>query len=159
MLLNNDCCIQPGRERVVMLAHEWLGTPYHTGAMVKGAGVDCLTLLAVVFAEAELVGKIDIPYYPGDWHLHRESERYMQGLLQYTHEVTSPLPGDIALWKFGRCFSHGAIVINWPVIIHAYVGRECMLEDASKAKWLSHIGEHSEDTGKVRPVKFFSIFP
>ncbi len=145
------------RARAVQAAYTWLGTPYHTGGRVKSAGVDCLTLLAEVFTEAGLVERIDIPYYPNDWHLHRESERYLQGLLHYTQEVTEPLPGDIALWKFGRCFSHGAIVVEWPVIIHAYVGRECTLEDASKAKWLTHIGENTEDKGKRRPVRFFSV--
>lgn len=121
------------RARVVKTAHEWLGTPYHTGGRVKGVGADCLTLLAGVFEEAGLVGHMEIPYYPNDWHLHRAAERYLNGLLQYAHEVSEPLPGDIALWKFGRCFSHGAIVVQWPVIIHAYVDRACTLEDASKA--------------------------
>ncbi len=146
------------RARVVAVAREWLGTPYHTGGRVKDAGVDCLTLLAEVFHEAGLVEKIDIPYYPNDWHLHRAAERYLDGLLQYTREISAPLPGDIALWKFGRCFSHGAIVIEWPIIIHAYVGRECTLEDASKAKWLSHIGEDAGESAKLRPVRFFSVF-
>lgn len=142
------------RVHVVAVARSWLGTPYHTGGRIKSVGADCLTLLAEVFMEAGLVGGIEIPYYPGDWHLHRETERYLEGLLKYTHEVQSPLPGDIALWKFGRCFSHGAIVVKWPVVIHAYVGRECTLEDAEKARWLSHIGDNT----KPRPVKFFSIW-
>jgi len=146
------------RRRVVEVAHEWLGTPYHTGGRVKGVGVDCLTLLAEVFQEAGVVGHVDIPYYPNDWHLHREAERYMNGLLQYTHEIPEPLPGDIALWKFGRCFSHGAIVVKWPVIIHAYVSQECTLEDASKARWLSTIGENTFAKGKLRPVRFFSVW-
>ena len=49
------------RARVVAIAHEWLGTPYHTGGRLKGVGVDCLTLLAGVFSEAGLVGQVDIP--------------------------------------------------------------------------------------------------
>lgn len=146
------------RARVVSVARTWLGTPYHTGGRVKGVGVDCLTLLAEVFAEAGLVPPVEIPYYPGDWHLHRASERYLQGLTKYTHEIETPLPGDIALWKFGRCFSHGAIVIKWPIIIHAYVGRECTLEDVSKAKWLLYVGENKGGEGKPRPVRFFSAF-
>ncbi len=36
-----------------------------------------------------------------------------------------PLAGDVAVFRFGRTFSHGAIVVEWPVVIHAYwaVGR------------------------------------
>ena len=36
--------------------------------------------------------------------------------------VAEPLPGDIVLYKFGRCFSHAGIVIAWPQIIHSYRG-------------------------------------
>lgn len=146
------------RSRIIAVAHTWLGTPYHTGGRIKGVGVDCLTLLAEVFHEAGLIARVDIPYYPNDWHLHRAAERYLEGLLRYTHEIDVPLPGDIALWKFGRCFSHGAIVVKWPVIIHAYVDQECTLEDASRAKWLSTIGENTGDKGKPRPVRFFSVW-
>lgn len=146
------------RARVIEVAHTWIGTSYHIGGRIKGAGADCLTLLAEVYAEAGIVGAVDVPYYPGDWHLHRASERYLEGLLRYAHEVEAPLSGDIALWKFGRCFSHGAIVVKWPVIIHAYLGRECTLEDASKARWFSHVGENSGSQGKPRPVRFFSVF-
>jgi cell wall-associated NlpC family hydrolase len=147
------------RQRIVEVAHTWLGTPYHIMGRVKGSGCDCLTLLAEVYAEAGIVPHIDIPFYSHDWHLHRGAERYLEGLLRYTSECTYlPQPGDIALWKFGRCFSHGAIIIEWPAIIHAYAGRACVLENAEAATWLSYIGEHINDTGKRRPVRFFSVF-
>ena len=139
--------ISEKRELVINIAKTWLGTPYHTGGRVKNAGVDCLTLLAEVYSEAGIIARPEIPYYPNDWHLHRSSERYLEGLLQYAHEVETPLAGDIAMWKFGRCFSHGAIVVEYPVIIHAYTGRECTLEDASKAAWLAD-----------RKCMFFSVF-
>lgn len=148
------------RRQVIQAAHEWVGTPYHHAGRVKGAGVDCLTLLAEVYHEAGLIDKIKIPYYPMDWHLHRDAERYMDGLLSYTREldlVAKPQPGDVALWKFGRCFSHGAIVVEWPIIIHAYVGRSVTRENVEQSVWLSHIGENTEGKGRLRPVKFFSL--
>jgi cell wall-associated NlpC family hydrolase len=148
------------RQRVVSVARSWVGTPYHSGARVKGktGGVDCLTVLAEVFTEAGLVPRIPIPHYPPDWHLHRSVERYLEGLLKYTKEIQGPpQPGDIALWKFGRCFSHGAIVIAWPQVIHAYVGSSVRLENAETAQWLKFVGEGVE-RGKPRPVRFFSIW-
>ena len=148
-----------GRRNVISVARSWLGTPYHAGGRVKGAGVDCLTLLAEVYAEAGAVPYVDVPYYPHDWHLHRSEERYLNGLLRYAHEIDAlPEPGDIALWKFGRCFSHGAIVVEWPIIIHAYVGRACVMENAATATWLSHIGENANRQGKARPMRFFSVW-
>lgn len=127
---------------------------------LKKAGVDCLTLLAEVYQEAGLVDPIKIPYYPPDWHLHRDAERYMEGLLTYTREldpVKLPEPGDVVLWRFGRCFSHGAIVVQWPMVIHAYLNRVVSYENVEQATWLNVIGEQVEGRGQPRPVKFFSL--
>jgi NlpC/P60 family putative phage cell wall peptidase len=146
------------RQRVVEVAKSFISTPYHHMGMIKGVGVDCLTLLAAVFNEAGLIEQPEIPYYPSDWMLHRDAERYLEGVMKYCREVPTPQPGDIALWKFGRCFSHGAIVIEWPMIIHAYWRRNCILEDALAATWLTRIGENGPDQGKERQVRFFSFW-
>jgi cell wall-associated NlpC family hydrolase len=166
--------IDAEREAVVAEARQWLRTPYHHMGRVKGAGVDCATLLAEIYARAGVVSPVAIPFYPPDWHLHREAERYLGFVLEHAQELSppsltlplkgggdswsgglAPLPADIALWRFGRCFSHGAIVIDWPVVIHAYAGKGCILEDASRARWLSQIGERGG--AQPRPVKFFRL--
>ncbi len=68
--------------------------------------------------EAGLIHQVEVPKYSHQWHLHRSEELYLNGLLGHTHEIEGPpLPGDIVLWKFGRCYSHGAIVVEWPTII------------------------------------------
>jgi cell wall-associated NlpC family hydrolase len=109
------------RAAVITEAISWIGTPFHHEARIKGAGVDCLMLLAEVYERAGVVDHITVEHYPSDWHLHRDAERYMEGLLRYGHEIeATPLPGDIALFKYGRVFSHGAIVVEWPRVIHAY---------------------------------------
>lgn len=149
---------QVERQRVIAVAQSYLRTPYHHAGRVKGVGVDCLTLLALVYSESGLIDTPEIPHYPPDWHLHRSTERYLNGLLQYTREVPVPQPGDIALWRFGRAFSHGAIVIQWPQIIHAYVGSGCVLEDANRAVWLRTVGESAQNRGKEREIKFFSCW-
>ena len=150
---------QDERASVVAEALSWQTTPYHHRGRVKGAGVDCLTLLAEVFAGAGLLPRIDIPHYPKDWMHHRDAERYLEGLLQYAIEIeTPPQPGDIVLWKFGRCFSHGAIVIEWPMVVHACAGRNVSIDNAEAAKWLTHIGEITEDAGKPRPRRTFSFW-
>lgn len=141
------------REWVVKIAKEWIGTPYRSHAQIKGIGCDCLTLLSGVFSEAGLVKNAKIPHYSPDFMKHRSAEMYLQGLLGYAHEINGmPQPGDIALWKFGRCFSHSAIVVQWPVIIHAFVHKHVMQENADNAQWLKYIGR------QLRPVKFFSYW-
>jgi len=163
------------RLAVVAEAESWLGTPYHHEARIKGHGVDCAQILVGVFANVGLIEPVVLPHYPMDWNLHRDEERYLDILGRYTCEIDGPahfdpgvgaagqplgagkvLPGDIVVWKFGRCFSHGAIVVAWPIVIHAYVGSICVLEDAEKASWLAQIGEG--EVRKPRPRKFFSYW-
>lgn len=147
------------RRRVVKEALSWQKTAYVHQARIKGVGCDCITLLAGVFENAGLISRVDIPHYPSDWMAHRDAERYMEGLMKYSHEITGlPHPGDIALWKFGRCFSHGAIVIDWPVVIHAKIGAGTIQENVWSATWLTHIGENVNDKGKPRPMKLFSFW-
>jgi cell wall-associated NlpC family hydrolase len=135
------------RAAVVREATEWIGTPFHHAARVKGAGTDCLMLLAECHERAGVIGHIDVPHYSQDWHCHRDAERYMDGLLGYAREIEGPPePGDIALFRFGRTFSHGAIVVEWPRVIHAYWNIGVVWGDATLHPLVD------------RPVRFFSPF-
>ena len=70
-----------------------------------------------------------------DWHLHRSAERYLGWVTRYCKKVerAEPLPGDIVVYRYGRCISHGALVIGWPEIIHAYLGLGVVLADGNDA--------------------------
>ena len=61
--------IDTERAAVVAEARQWLRTPYHHMGRVRGAGVDCATLLAEVYARAGMVEPVAIEFYPPDWHL------------------------------------------------------------------------------------------
>ena len=117
------------RVAVVAEARTWLRTPYHHAARLKGVGVDCAMFLAEVYAAVGLVPRIEPEPYPPDWHLHRGEERFKAWLNRYAVRVDSPLPGDVAMYRFGRAASHGAIVIAWPRIIHARIGAGVELAD------------------------------
>jgi cell wall-associated NlpC family hydrolase len=111
------------RRRLAAVEHAraWLRTPYHHMGRVQGGGTDCLMLLVEVYQAAGIIRHIDVPFYPPDWNLHRSAERYLDGLMCFAHEVAGPPQlGDVALFKFGRCFAHGAIVVSWPRLIHAW---------------------------------------
>lgn len=109
------------RSAVVAEAMTWLRTPYHHRGRLKGVGTDCAMILAEVFEKVGLIPHIEIEHYPQDWMLHRDEERYLGWVTKYAHRVETPKPGDIALYRFGRCVSHGAIVVEWPMIVHAYI--------------------------------------
>jgi cell wall-associated NlpC family hydrolase len=102
-------------------AMSWLGTPYHHEARVKGAGVDCGQFPAAVFEACGLIPHVEIEHYTYDWHLHRDDERYLNYVEAFFTKVDSPQAGDLALFKYGRVISHSAIVIEWPLVIHAYI--------------------------------------
>jgi cell wall-associated NlpC family hydrolase len=143
----------PRRLAVIEEAVGWLRTPYHHMARVKGVGADCLTLLAEVYEKAGVIPHVEVPFYPPDWNLHRAAERYLDGVMSYAREVparddaVSPQPGDIAVFKFGRCFAHGAIVLQWPRLIHAWHNSGVVYADATQGQLAG------------RPVRIFDPFP
>ena len=85
------------RSQVIAEAETWLGTPYHHMGRVRGGGTDCLMLLAEVFASAGVIPRIEVPFYPQDWHLHRDAERYLNGWCD-TREKFRGCPSR-AMWR------------------------------------------------------------
>ena len=98
------------QDRIVAEARRYLDTPYHPGADVLGVGIDCAMLLVRVFCDTGLVPMIDPRPYPPDWHLHRGEERFLGWIQDRANRVKNPEPGDVALFRYGRCVSHGGIV-------------------------------------------------
>lgn len=137
---------------ILAAAERWLGTPFHHAARLHGVGVDCANFLCAIYEEAGLVDYIELPHYPPDWMMHRSEERFLAHVLDArAREVPEPLPGDIALFKFGRCYSHGAIVTQWPEVIHAMAPLGAVVRgDATKYPLLDH-------GGQPRPVKFYTL--
>jgi cell wall-associated NlpC family hydrolase len=120
------------RAQVVRAAQEWLGTPYHHHGRVKKAGADCAMFPLEVYQSCGIL-PLDYqpPQYSVQWHLHRSEELYLQAIQGFVNEVSSPpLPADFVVFRFGRTYSHGAIVIEWPTIIHSYIPHGVLLSDA-----------------------------
>lgn len=136
------------RQEVIRVAKTWLGTPYHHVAKVKHAGADCAMFPLAVYQECGVLpADFDPPAYSMQWHLHHSEEIYLQTIAPFTREKSgAPLPADFVVFKFGRAFSHGAIVINWPLIIHSYIPHGVLLGNALQDGEL--IG---------REIKFFEV--
>ena len=120
------------RNEIIRAAREWLGTPYHHRARVKKAGADCAMFPLAVYQECGVIpADFRPPAYQMQWHLHRGEEMYLETIAPYVNEKAStPLPADFVIFKFGRAFSHGAIVVEWPLIIHSYIPHGVLLSDA-----------------------------
>ena len=123
------------RQIVVDEALSWKGTPHRHEAMVKGCGVDCARILIASYEAAGILkpGECRPPHYSHDFQLHQNPE-YLNWIQKYCVKIDGdPLPGDIAVFNFGRGPSHGGIVIDWPRIVHAYVGLGVIVSNVNEA--------------------------
>lgn len=124
---------EEGRAAVVRVAMEYEGTKYHHQGMIKGVGVDCATLIICVFEEAGVVATSEIAPWLPQWFLHKGEEKYLNEVRKYATEITEAEAqiGDIVVYKMGRTFSHGAIIIEpgWPTILHAVQDAGMVIRD------------------------------
>ena len=129
------------RQHVIHEAKSWLRTPFAHRGKVKGAGVDCAVLAIAVYQACWLVpAAYEPPPYKMDWHLHHghhwpsgqtyrgheehaledcAEEVYLREVLKLASPAGTPTPGCLALFQFGRAYAHGAIVLMWPLLVHA----------------------------------------
>jgi NlpC/P60 family putative phage cell wall peptidase len=142
--------LQAERARVVEAARAWIGTPYHHMADLRGLGVDCAMLLVRVFCDLGLVAPLDPRPYTKDWMLHRDDERYLSFLVASAREVEAPDPGDVILFRVGRCYAHGGIVTKPDplTILHAFAPAACVVEEP--------VSRNAQLAGRLSSAKFFS---
>lgn len=143
------------RAAVVGEARSWLRTPYRDGACVKGAGVDCGTYLIKAYANAGMIDDFSPGYYAPQHHLHSNEERYLGLVLDRATEFEGPPGlGDIVMFKIGRVFAHGAIVIGWPRVIHA-------VRDANGGVIIDNVERCIIGSRALNnlPRKFFTLWP
>jgi cell wall-associated NlpC family hydrolase len=146
------------RIRVIDEARTWIGTPYHDAGRIKGVGVDCLTLILQVYEDAGVIDHYDPGYYSPEFHLHSDTPIYLNGMLELCDEIEKKdiLPADVAMFRFGRQFSHGAIITEWPNVIHSFNFRPVVEDNVDQTSFLNTVGEPQIGMeGKPRPMRFF----
>ncbi len=140
--------IDPRRQQLIDEARTWLNTPWHHEGKIKGAGVDCGQILIEIYVNCGLIERPTVASYPRDWALHKKEERYLTIVERYCHQVDVPEPGDIVVYKQGKSFSHGGLVIKWPQIIHAHTDLGVVYAE----------GDQGELVKNNRPRRFYSFF-
>jgi cell wall-associated NlpC family hydrolase len=140
------------RAAVVSEARKWIGTPYHNCADVRGSGVDCGMLIVRVFVDTRLCAPFDPRPYPPDWHFHRGDERYLGFVFDRCAEVDEPEAGDVIVFRYGRCYSHGGIVTRTrPLIfVHAYWPVKRVIEE--------ELARNIQLSAPARAPRFFSFW-
>jgi cell wall-associated NlpC family hydrolase len=133
------------RDAFVAEARSWVGTPYHLGAMVKGAGCDCGTFLLGALQACGMAKAECIERFTHDWFFHTDDPRYLRAMLRNARKVAEEisyrtlhaLPGDLALTRSSnsRLYNHGGIVVKWPKVIHAIHPAVCECDATAHELW------------------------
>lgn len=133
------------RARIVQEAKTWVQTPWHHQGRVKGIGVDCAQLLIGVYAWVGIIRDFEPEHYGIDWAFHRDEPRFLTQLLEHCIRVRAPLPGDIALYTYGRHASHGGICLGDGLLLHAWrdEGKVTITELAAPTLAERHAGFYS----------------
>ena len=149
-----------GRTAIVREGLSWIGTPFRDCADVKGpkGAVDCAMLLVRCYVDTGRLPPFDPRPYPPRWHLHKDRQRFLEWVEDKLggRRVERPRLGDVVIWQFGRCFSHGAILINRQEVVHAYAhARMCITSrlDEHPLKFVGH-GAHE----LPRPVRYYDVW-
>lgn len=151
------------RARVCAIARTWLGTPFRDQGKVKGpnGAVDCAMLLVATFQEAGLLDPAYDPRpYPPQFHLHNKEERFLAQIARIIElrdcgkEVQrEPIPGDVAVYRVGKCFSHGGLVVESGQLLHAYYKTGHVTVSPLYEIELARLND-----GKPRPRKIFDLW-
>ena len=107
------------REAAIKEASTWIRTPWYHRGKIKGSGVDCVQFIVQVYQRIGALGEVVIDDYAQEWALHRHEQKLLAHLRVYAHAVDKPRPADLAVYHYGRSFSHVALVVDWPRVIHA----------------------------------------
>ena len=142
------------RAALVAEARSWLGTPFRDQADVKGGGVDCAMLLVRSAVDTGLVPPFDPRPYPPQWHLHRDEERFLAIVGRLGREVQrEAIPGDVIVYRVGRCFSHGGVIIEGDHVLHAYYKTGHVAISPLHEAQLARLKD-----GRPRPFKLFDLW-
>jgi cell wall-associated NlpC family hydrolase len=110
------------RAAFIAAALSWVGTPYRQLGYTKGpkGAVDCSMLLVGALVEGRVFEPFDPRPYSPNWFLARSEEKYLAWLDTIGAPTTNPKPGDVIVYKMGRCYAHSAIIVDDRVMVHAY---------------------------------------
>jgi hypothetical protein len=149
-----------GRAAIMREGLSWVGTPFRDCGDVKGqnGAVDCAMLLVRSYVDTGHLVSFDPRPYPPRWHLHKDRERFLEWVEEKLGgvRVERPRLGDVVIWQFGRCFSHGAILINSEEVVHAYAPARMCLTSRLDEHPLKFVGRGSHEL--PRPVRFYDVW-
>lgn len=111
-------------DQIIRVAREWIGTPYHHQASLKGIGTDCIGLVRGVYRELYGVEAPELINYSVDWGDANGNEDMVAAADKYLEPVplTQLGAGHVILvrWQDRRVAKHCMIMTSDTTAIHAY---------------------------------------
>ena len=99
--------------------------PYrHRGVTMRGC--DCTGLLIGILNNMGLLKNYKLRKYKFDWNLHAGAiPIILDEILQYGDIVDTKEPGDVLVFRFGKCDAHCGIHVGNNQFIHSVVTAKC----------------------------------
>ena len=137
-------------EKIIEEAKTWIGVPYvHRGINKRGA--DCTGMLIGILQTLGYGPNFFLRKYPKDWNLHAMANDYIvEQLAQVAIRVPKKdkQPGDVLVFRWGKCNSHTGVLFNEHLFIHSMAGSVCRyssLKREEHSKRMSMIFRIEED--------------
>ena len=109
-------------DKIIKVAEEWIGTPFHPQGRQKYVGCDCIGLILGIAKEIGAVSLTNQPWNQCDVHAYdsmTDSQLLIQLVPKYFPEIIIPHPGDILLIQITPTQYHLSIQSHNNRIIHA----------------------------------------
>lgn len=131
------------RDEVIAEARSWIGTSWSHQACAKGAGVDCLHLIAGIaraFGRPEAERFFATPEYHS-YGRHPDPAMMFGGCdaLLDRIAIADALPADVLVFRCGRHPMHFGLLSAADRMIHAWLGAGRVIEQRVDAKWCARI--------------------
>lgn len=130
------------RNDIVNEAREWIDTPYHHLASLKGVGCDCIGLLRGVWEKLKGELPIQPPVYAQQWYLHQSYSQLIEVLTQ-TYDFTKGSgfqPGSVLCFSIGgRPAGHAGIMVDNGRFIHSYMSSKKVVEVSLDSSWRDRV--------------------
>lgn len=112
-------------EQIAAAAREWIGTPFHWEASLRGEGVDCRGLLTGVARDCGLAEAAEIEARLVGYSLQIDEAELLSGMARLFDIVpleSARIAGDILGFRIQRKIQHLGIYVGSGRMIHAYSG-------------------------------------
>jgi cell wall-associated NlpC family hydrolase len=149
-----------GRAAIVREGLEWVGTPFINCADVKGraGGVDCAMLMVRCYVDTGKLPAFDPRPYSATWMQSRGEEKFLEWVETKlgARRVEKPQLADLVIWMWGRCYSHGGLLINSREVVHAFGPADCCLISRMDEEPIKYVPYRS--TNFLRPVRYYDVW-